>query len=221
MPPRRLAPITAALLLVLAPVGRAQELGLSNDLPPESQATAVQSTAVKGKADPVGSFSDRPLTLGVGAGLDNSGPFVALRLGLGFSPVPDIRLDLVGTLALGQPKVAGYEETVLARASAELRVGYRLGAIRPWIGAGVLAASLDEAVPTNAVCRGLDVCSAVAPPTAQLGAAKGTVVAVGAQLAVGKRLILGAELRKAFLPVSNLGGSGLLLSMVFPVGGGR
>ncbi len=208
MSSRRPALHVATLLLTLASAARAQEPGLPVEPIPEARPMDI----------PSGSISERPLTFGLGAGIDDSGPFLAMRLGLGFSPASSIRLDLVGTVALGQPSIPGYD-AVLGRASAELRLGYRVGDLQPWIGGGLMAASLGgdgPTTPNQPFCLTSFHCIPTGSSTAQLdGSTHGSVAAAGIQVAVRSWMLLGVEVRKAFLPVEGFGGTGVLLSMVF------
>jgi hypothetical protein len=137
-------------------------------------------------------------------GGDGNGGGIGLRAGLGGLVGESLRLDASGTIH-GSTRKNGAAEFMVGRMSVELVASTRLGALRPFLGAGWQRAtvSLDYAgEPTDLCIPGTIVC---APGDWRSGAfeteewASGPVVSVGAALGITDSVLVGLEVRKPFI----------------------
>lgn len=162
----------------------------------------------------------RPFSWAIVGAVDQGGPSIGLRGGLGLPLNGQLRIDLVATVTGGTTKALGTPAT-LWRLGTEARLGWRSGRLLPWLGAGWQGSHLID--DREAVCEPLlDTCLEVAPSEYAVSR-RGPLVAAGVLLALDARVVLGVELRQAFLASSRagapgdgaFGGTGLLCSIGF------
>lgn len=194
----RLLPV----VLVLAGLGRAvgQE-PVAPPAPEEPPAAEAPPEPWRERTAP----DRKVLSLGLLAGGgDGNGGGIGLRAGLGGFVGEWLRLDASGTIN-GSTRTNGAAEFMVGRMSAELVASTRLGALRPFLGAGWqrVRVSLDYAgEPADLCIPGTIVC---APGDWRTGAfetdqwASGPVVSMGAALGITDGLLLGLEIRKPFI----------------------